>query len=186
MHYDKLQQSSILRKLYSFDFPLLAFVDELSADFVAVLKSNTGYSQLPNMDSLRNAKLLAHPLWGFNFSGRADKCFFLQIPPKRYLSFQAKIALICPPIPFPHSAEANMLRHLRRKLNSPAKYLLNPWCADTSTDLPTTLQKLNWGKWKFNTIYSEAELKNSEMWKCWFQMYFHPMEHVNFAFESDA
>ena len=28
-----------------------------------------------------------------------------------------------------------MLRHLRRKLNSPAKYLLNPWCADTSTDL---------------------------------------------------
>ena len=125
MHYDKLQQSSILRKLYSFDFPLLAFVDELSADFVAVLKSNTGYSQLPNMDSLRNAKLLAHPLWGFNFSGRADKCFFLQIPPKRYLSFQAKIALICPPIPFPHSAEANMLRHLRRKLNSPAMYLLN-------------------------------------------------------------
>ena len=126
MHYDKLQQSSILRKLYSFDFPLLAFVDELSADFVAVLKSNTGYSQLPNMDSLRNAKLLAHPLWGFNFSGRADKCFSLANSTKEISELSSQDSShICPPIPFPHSCEANMLRHLRRKLNSPAMYLLN-------------------------------------------------------------
>ena len=130
MHYDKLQQSSILRKLYSFDFPPPCLCRRVECWLCSSFEVKHWLLTAAKYGLAQKCKTAGSSSLRFQFQWqrlcrRADKCFFLQIPPKRYLSFQAKIALICPPIPFPHSAEANMLRHLRRKLNSPAKYLLN-------------------------------------------------------------